>query len=228
MEIDWAFIVSDTVLRAIAKGLRRTLVMSLVCGLGALSLGTLAALLQLSAATWLRLVGQSYVTVFRNIPLLVVLFFFYFGISTLLGPHELPALYSWSYETKIAIIVISLLSGAYMAEVIRAGIEAVSIGQLEAALASGISRSQAFRHVILPQLGPIILPGLANEAINVVKSTAYAMAIGVQELTSQGQQIEAETFKGFEAMTAVTMVYLSVNGLIFVSLAALEKMMGKK
>jgi His/Glu/Gln/Arg/opine family amino acid ABC transporter permease subunit len=228
VEIDWQFVVSATVRQAILQGLRTTLVISLLSGIGALVLGTVAALLQISRTAWARSLGQAYVTVFRNVPLLVVLFFFYFGAPTLVGPQDLPLLYSGSFETHIAILVIALVSGAYMGEVIRAGLDAVPIGQSEAATTSGLTRLQTFRHIIVPQLGPIILPGMTNEAINLMKSTAYTMAIGVGELTLVGQQIEASTFKGFEAMTAVTLVYLSLSVLIFLSLAALERMVARK
>ncbi|HLW58565.1 MAG TPA: amino acid ABC transporter permease [bacterium] len=228
MPIDWEFIISKGVLQQIAAGLWLTVIMSISCCVGALLFGALGALLQLSTSKWLRSIGQSYVTIFRNIPLLVVLFFFYFGVPTLAQPRQLPILYSGSYETNIAILVISLVSGAYMAEVIRAGIEAVPGGQIEAALASGINKRQTFQHIIVPQLAPIILPGMASEVINVTKSTAFSMAIGVKELTSQGQQIESATFKGFEAMTAVTLTYLVLNGAIFAIMTALERSFGKK
>ena len=154
-------------------------------------------------------------TFFRNVPLLVQLFFFYFGLPLLFPPREFPLLYTGDYEVTVAILAISLAWGAFVAEVVRSGIEAIPFGQLEAALASGLSKGQAFRHIVLPQLGPIILPGMSNEMINIVKSTSLAMTIGVNELIWQAQQIEAETFRGFEAMTAVTVVYLVLSLSIF-------------
>jgi polar amino acid transport system permease protein len=185
-------------------------------------IGMVVALMQVSGQRWLMRGGQAFVTLFRNIPLLIQLFFWYFGISMLFPRSAYPFIYTSNYEITIAVLTISLVSGAFIAEVLRSGIEAVPSHQMEAALATGLTRGQGFYHVVVPQLWPIAIPGLANEAINVVKNSAFAMTIGVTELIWQAQQIEANTFRGFEAMTIVTIVYLTVNGVIFVTFRALE------
>lgn len=215
MDIDWQFLLSAQVVDAVLLGLRTTLYVSFYSAIGAIFLGVVAGLFQTSGRIWLIRFGKAYVTFFRNVPLLVLLFFFYFGLPLLFPPREFPILYTGGYEVTVAILAISVAWGAFVAEVVRSGIEAIPFGQLEAALASGLSKGQAFRHIVFPQLGPIILPGMSNEMVNIVKSTSLAMTIGVNELIWQAQQIEAETFRGFEAMTAVTVVYLVLSLSIF-------------
>jgi|SoiMethySBSTD1v2_1073268.scaffolds.fasta_scaffold00967_15 His/Glu/Gln/Arg/opine family amino acid ABC transporter permease subunit len=220
--IDWSFIVSARVLDALAQGLKVTLTVVLVAGLLAILIGSAVALLQVSSHRAAQRAGRIYVALFRNIPLLILLFFFYFGLPTLLPRSHYPLVYSDHYEIQIAIIAVTLVSAAFIAEVIRGGIETIVVGQLESALATGLSRRQGLQYVVLPQLGPTVLPGLSNEAINIVKNSSFAMTIGVTELIWQAQQIEADTFRGFEAMTAVTLVFLLLNGTIFVTFRVLE------
>lgn len=218
MQIDWDFLFSPAVLDALLHGLGVTVVVSLYSAMGALIVGLVVAILQVSGHGPLKAVGTLYINFFRNIPLLVQLFFWYFGLPELLPPKDFPLLYGGRFEVTVAILTLSLAWGAFVAEVVRAGIEAIPFGQIEAALASGLSRPQVFRRIVFPQLGPIVLPGIGNELINIVKSTSLAMTIGVSELTWQAQQIESVTFRGFEAMTAVTVIYLalslSVSGLV--------------
>lgn len=196
-----------------------------LAGVSAFVIGMVVALCQASGQTWLVRVGRSYVTLFRNTPLLVQLFFWYFGIAMMLPRASYPFIYAGSYEIKIAVLAVALVSGAFIGEVLRAGIEAVPASQREAAMAIGLTRRQGFRYVLLPQLWPIALPGLANETINVVKNSAFTMTIGVTELIWQAQQIEADTFHGFEAMTVVTFTYLAINGTIFLCFRFLERLL---
>ena len=228
MRIDWQFLVSDRVLEAVWSGFQYTISISLLSAIGGLLIAIAVAFLQVSGWAWLSRVGRGYVAVFRNIPLIVQLFFWYFGLPMVVVPRNLPFLIGGSYEITVAVLVVSLYVGAYASEVIRAGIEAIPFGQFEAALASGLNQPQAFRYIIIPQLIPIVLPGMTNEAINVVKNTSLTMAIGVPELTSQAQQIEAETFRGFEAMTAVTAAYIVVSTSIFVTMAGLERVVRRE
>jgi len=207
---------------ALLQGSRQTILIVLASGVMAAVLGASAAVMQVSQNTAARRLGQGYVAVFRNVPLLVLLFFLYFGLPTILPRSQFPLIYAHRYELTVAVVAVSLVSGAFVAEVVRGGIQSIAFGQLESALASGLTHRQALQHVIFPQLGPTILPGLCNEAINIVKNSSYAMTIGVAELVWQAQQIEAETFLGFEAMTAVTLAFLVLNGAIFVLFRGLE------
>lgn len=228
MRIDWQFLVSERVLEAVWSGFQFTISVSLLSAIGGFLIAIVVAFLQVSGRGWLSSAGRGYVAVFRNIPLIVQLFFWYFGLPMVVVPRELPFLIVGNYEVTVATLVVSLYVGAYASEVIRGGIEAIPYGQFEAAMASGLNQPQAFRYIIIPQLIPIVLPGMTNEAINVVKNTSLTMAIGVPELTSQAQQIEAETFRGFEAMTAVTLAYIVVSGSIFAIMAGLERLVRRE
>jgi polar amino acid transport system permease protein len=219
---DWSFVLSDRVVESIVDGFRLTTVIVVGAGLCAGVVGGGVALLQVSTYPSAQRIGQAYVAFFRNTPLLILLFFLYFGMPVLLPPARFPFIYANRYEITVAIIAVSLVSAAFIAEVIRGGIQTIAVGQLESALATGLTRRQAFQYVVFPQLGPTILPGLSNEAINIVKNSSYSMTIGVTELIWQAQQIEADTFRGFEAMTAVTIVYLLINGSIFLAFRGLE------
>src|SRR5262249_43397187 len=159
----------------------------------------------------LMVVGGAWVNFFRNVPLLVQLLFWYFGLPNIVAPSDLPALYANNYELKITVLAISLYAGSYMAEVIRAGIEALPFGQVEAAYSTGLSKPQTLQTIVMPQIGPICLPGLTSETINVVKDTSLSMTIGLADLMSKAQQMESDTFRGFEVMTAVTAIYLLIS-----------------
>ncbi len=211
MEIDWQFLISDEFRLGILAGLRVTVVISIYSIVGASLIGVTVGLFQVSGFRVLRQFGLAYVTFFRNIPLLVQLFFWYFGLPALFPPPDYPFIYSHGYEGTVAILTIATVMGAFSAEVVRAGIESIPIGQIESALATGLTRRQSFISIVFPQLGPVILPGMSNEMLNVMKSTSLAMTIGLTELTWQAQELEAVTFRGFEAMTAVTVVYLTIS-----------------
>jgi His/Glu/Gln/Arg/opine family amino acid ABC transporter permease subunit len=222
MTFDWSFVFSARMTDALFEGFRLTMVIVAGAGVFATIIGFSAALLQVSVRRPLRRIGQAYVAFFRNVPLLILLFFLYFGLPMLLPRARFPFIYAEHYEMVIGIVAVSLVSGAFIAEVIRGGIQSIAMGQLESAFATGLNRRQGFQYVVLPQLGPVILPGLSNEAINIVKNSSYCMTIGVTELIWQAQQVEAETFRGLEAMTAVTLVYLLINGGIFAVFRGLE------
>lgn len=222
IQFDWSFVFRADVLGAILDGLKATMTVVVLAGAAASVIGMTAALCQVSGQRWLTHLGRGYVTLFRNTPLLIQLFFWYFGIAMVLPRATYPFIYVGSYEIKIAVLAVALVSGAFIAEVLRAGIEAVPASQLEAAMAIGLTRRQGFHYVLMPQLWAIALPGLANEAVNVVKNSAFTMTIGVTELIWQAQQIEADTFHGFEAMTMVTFAYLVINGTLFLCFRFLE------
>lgn len=223
MLIDWTFMVSPRITGAMLAGLKLTLIVTIGSAIAAMTIGAGLAFLTTGRSRLGRRLAEIYVAVFRNVPLLVVLFFIYFGMPDFLPPRDFPFLYGASYETLAAIVAVTLVASAFVAEVVRAGIEAVPAGQIEASEALGLTRRRYFRLVILPQLLPIVLPGLCNETINIVKNSTYGMTIGLAELIWQAQQIEAETFRGFEAMTAATLVFLCLNGAIFLAFSGLEK-----
>ena len=142
----------------------------------------------------------GYIELFRNIPPIVQLFFWYFaaGLDSLAG----------------AVVGLSVYSSSYMGEAVRSGYRSIAITQIEAARSTGLSFVQMIRYVVFPQAIIRMIPALSVESINVIKNSSLAMTLGVMELTFQTQEINARTFRGFEAATAVTVAYM-VIGLSF-------------
>lgn len=223
MAFDWEVLLRPQIIESLLDGLLMTLLASLLSWIGAFALGTIIALFRISGVPVLMTVGRMWVTFFRNIPLLVQLFFWYFGLSVLIPPAAFPILFAEHYELKISVLAISLYAGAFMAEVIRAGIEAVPWGQIEAGFAVGLTRRLIVRKILLPQIGPVCLPALTSETVNIVKDTSFLMTIGVADLMARAQQIESDTFRGFEVMTAVTVLYLAVSLVIFVAMSLVQR-----
>ncbi|SHH73554.1 amino acid ABC transporter permease [Pollutimonas bauzanensis] len=180
----------------------------------------LAAMRSSTAGPW-RSAGSLYVSIFRNIPLLVQLFFWYFG-----APRLLPAeLRTWifnnaeisigwlsipwpSFEFLSAITGMVFYSTAYVGEEIRAGIQGVPKGQYAAAAALGFAPAGAMRWVVLPQALRLALPSLVGQYMNILKNTSLAMAIGMTELSYAARQVEAETFRTFQAFGVATLLYV--------------------
>jgi polar amino acid transport system permease protein len=147
---------------------------------------------------------------FRNVPLLVWLFFWYFG-----APQFLPrAAQDWvnlhGPEFWSAVVGLSVYHGARMSEVIRAGIQSIPKTLLEASVATGLSVGQAYRLIIIPIALRLIVPPATNESLNLLKNSSLALTIGVAELTFMSRQIETYTAKAFEALTAGTLIYLAM------------------
>jgi len=188
-----------TTLHIFAWSLVASLVLGLFCGIG-----------RTTNVRWVRALSTGYVEIFRNIPLLVQMWWAYFGLqqvinSLLNDPFGLRILVP---STVACILALSLYTGAYMGEVVRSGIRSVARGQWEAATSTGLSRWETWRHVILPQALVIVIPPMASEVLNIVKNSAVAMTIAVTDLMFYSQKIEEETFAGFEAYTAGTLLFL--------------------
>lgn len=180
-----------------------SMVLSLVLG-GVLGLGRRA---EVMPVRWLC---GAYIEFFRNIPLIVQLFFWYFAV----GLEAFPA----------AVIGLTVYTSAYIAEVIRSGLQSIPRTQIEAARSFGMTPFQALRHVVLPQALMRVIPPLGVEFINVIKNSSIAMTISVTELTFQTQQIESLTFRGFEAATAITILYVLLASSIVLLMAAIERL----
>lgn len=150
----------------------------------------------------------AYTELFRNVPPIVQFFFWYFAGA--LDPF--PA----------AIVGLSIFTSAYIAEIIRSGINSIPHTQIEAARSSGLSALQAILFVVLPQAFIRVIPPLSIEFINVIKNSAVAMTIGYTELTFQSQEIEARTFRGFEAATAATILYVGLAFMIVLLMHGIE------
>lgn len=181
-------------------------------------LGLFAGLARLSKKRLWRLLATCYVDFFRGTPLLVQVFIVYFGIPYLVDLFQRylearygipPFLESTAIEKLwAAIIACSLNSGAYIAEIFRAGVQSIERGQMEAARSLGMTHAQAMRYVILPQAFRRVIPPLGNEFIAMLKDTSLLSVIGFEEMFRRGQLIVGETFAVFEIYMTVALIYL--------------------
>lgn len=194
---------------ALWSGLQLTVEITLLTMTGSLLLGTLVACLRQLPSFFIERAVQAYVEVIRNIPSVVKVFFLYF----VAGLDALPA----------AVLGLSLHQSSYISDVLDSGFRSIPREQSEAAWACGHDRRQIFLHVLLPQVAVITMPPLASQFIEIVKNSAAAMLLGIKELTFQTQNIDVETFRGFEAATAVTLIYLSLALLIAGTMILLER-----
>ncbi len=164
-------------------------------------IGLLTGLGRLSRNRFINLIASTYVEVIRGIPLLVQLFYIYYALGRFLNVPDLLA----------AIVALSVCYGAYMGEVFRAGIEAISKGQSEAARSLGFNRFQTMMLVILPQAWRTILPPVGNEFIAMLKDTSLVSIIAVADILRRGREFASETFLYFEAYTMVALIYLVIT-----------------
>lgn len=183
------------------EGLRNTALISLVSIILALIVGVIACGCRLSNSRFLRGLSIAYIESIRSTPLLVQIYFFYFGLPTL--GIRIP-------EIQTGVLALMLNSGAYMAEIIRAGISSVSTGQIEAGIASGLNYFQRMRFIVLPQALGITIPPLLGQSIVLVKDSALLSLISVLELTRCGQSMTSERFMPTEAFFTVAFFYLCI------------------
>lgn len=208
-------------LRWLLEGFGTTVALSLVAGVPATLLGFILCIARLSAPRWLAWTVTGLLSLLRNTPLLVQLFFWYFGLASLLPadalrwlntPHHASLVLfdlRWPpYEYLAALTGLTLFTAAFMAEEFRAGVASVGTGQRAAAAAMGLRPLQAWRRVVLPQALRNAFPPLVGQWLNLVKNSSLAMAIGVAELSYKARQVETETFRTFEAFAVATLLYL--------------------
>ncbi|AOY57086.1 MULTISPECIES: amino acid ABC transporter permease [Desulfococcus] len=181
------------------QGLRATLWISAMAMSGAFMIGVPACICRLSRVRLLSAPAAAYIDVVRSTPLLVQLYFFYFG---------LPSLGLRLTEQHIGIMVLSLNSGAYIAEIIRAGILSVHPGQVDASIACGLNLFQRMRYIILPQAIGETIPPLLGQAVVLVKDSALLSLISVFELTRAGQIMASERFMPAEGFFTTAACYL--------------------
>jgi arginine/lysine/histidine/glutamine transport system substrate-binding/permease protein len=203
----------------IFKGVPWTILLTVLSFLFGLIGGTLVAIALISPYKWLKIICRIYVDFFRGTPMLVQLFLIYFGLPGLfreiglnIDLDRLPA----------ALFALSLNVAAYLAEIMRGGIQSIDNGQWEACSSLGMSPVQTMREVIFPQAFRRMLPPLGNEFITLIKDTSLAAVIGFEELFRQGQLMVATTYKAFEIYIAVAVVYLVLTTLSSVVFKRLE------
>ena len=185
---------------ALWNGLLTTLWISAVGILGSTLAGVAVGCLAAVPSLLLRRLTASYTELLRNLPVIVKLFFLYF----VLGVPAIPA----------ALLTLILHQSAYIADVTRAGIRSVPRGQVDAGLSLGHGSWQIYRHILLPQVLRIVIPPMTTQYVSVVKNSAVVALISVEDLTYQTQEINVETFRGFEAATAATVLYIAISAVV--------------
>lgn len=198
----------------LASGMVVTLQLFLVSWVMAFTIAVTLVVVRATNLAPCRWLVDAYVEYHRNVPLLVQVLFWYFGMPELLPEGCRMWLYQHNAEMSLAAIALALGSAAYIAEDIRSGLRAIPGTQFEAARALGASYLQCMRFVIVPQAVRISIPPLVGRALLLFKNTSVAMAIGVMELTYQAREIENETYRTFATFGAATLMYLLGSFLI--------------
>ncbi|MCK0196478.1 amino acid ABC transporter permease [Ancylobacter sp. 6x-1] len=206
-------------------GLWWTLATSALAWIIAFSVGSVVGVLRTLRSGWVVMACNAYVELFRNIPILVQLFLWYFVL-----PEVLPAeMGRWLKTMPNAAfwtgsIGIGLFMSARVAEQVKAGLQALPRGQWMAGTALGLTTAQTYRYILLPTAFRIILPPLTSEMLNTVKNSSVALTIGLMELTAQTRAMQEFSFQVFEAFTAATILYLIVNAVVTLAMRWVEKM----
>jgi len=208
---NWAIVLSGKYADWILNGLVMTLKISGVSIVLALILGTLVAVMRMTRFRPLEWFALAYTEFFRNTPLLVQIYFWYFGSDPILPEVIKKWLYAGDFEFAAGVIALTVYTSAFIAEEIRSGVFSIPKTQLEASRAVGLSFLQAMRYVILPQAFRIIIPPLISQFLNLIKNSSLVMAIGVMEMTYVARQIESYAFRAFEAFTVVTAIYIMIS-----------------
>ena len=196
----------------LAWGLVTTLQLSILALLFALPIGLLAGLGRVSTNPAARNLAATYVELIRGTPLLVQIFIFYFFIGTVLSLSRMTA----------GVAALAIFTGAYIAEIVRAGIESIPKGQMEAARSLGMSYPQAMRHVILPQALRRTLPPMAGQLINLIKDSSLVSVIAITDLTKAGREVVNSTFSPFEVWFTVAAMYLALTAGLSLLIRRLE------
>ncbi|MEO6746126.1 MAG: amino acid ABC transporter permease [Caldimonas sp.] len=189
-------------------------VAALVCGF---SISLVLAAVRALPYRWVQRLVAGYVNYHRNVPTLVQLFIWYFGIPQLLPTSTSAWINAHNAEFVFALIALSLNVAAYLSEDLRSGLRAVSQHQADTARALGMRHAQVLRHVLLPQAVRFVVPSLINQALTLFKTTSLAMAIGVAEITYASRQIENETYRTFETYAIASAFYLAVSFMIMLA-----------
>ena len=196
----------------ILSGLGWTLATSLSAWVVALILGVVIGVVRTTPVRWLGMIGDGYVELFRNIPLIVQMFLWFFVLPDILPQNlgdwlkqDLPL-----PEFSTAVVSLAFFTSARIAEQVKAGILSLPPGQKGAGLAMGFTLLQVYRYVLLPTALRIIIPPLTSEFMNIFKNSSVALTIGMLELTAVARQMNEYTFQGFEIFTLVTILYIGV------------------
>jgi len=215
---------TGTFLSSLLSGLGWTIATGLCAWVLALLLGIVVGTLRTTPHRWVVRLGNIYVELFRNIPLLVQMLLWYFVLPELLPPN-------WGETLKqmpdspfyTAVVCLAFYTSVRIAEQVKAGIQALPRGQRMAGQALGLGLAQTYRYVLLPQALRIILPPLTSDFLNIFKNTSVALTIGLMELTARTRAMESHTFQVFEAFAAASLIYIVLNVSIVQLMRVLER-----
>jgi glutamate/aspartate transport system permease protein len=212
--LDWVF-----------SGIKWTLLVSILAWIIALSVGSVLGVLRTVPLAILRVPATIYVEIFRNVPVLVQMFIWYFVL-----PEIVPKGAGDWLKTKMplpefwnAVLCLGFYTASRVAEQVRSGIQSIPKGQINAALAMGLTLPQTYRHVLLPMAYRIIIPPMTTEFLSIFKNSSIALTIGVVELTAQARQISEYTFRTFEIFTIATIIYALITLTVTFSMRWLEQ-----
>lgn len=200
MDFEWALFVES--LPALARGAATTAELAFVSICGGLLLGLIGGLARVSGVVALNALALALVTLLRGVPLLVTMLFFYYG---------LPSLGLLMEAKTVAILALSLTNGAYVTEIVRAGIQSIDRGQMRAARSLGMGWPLAMRRIVLPQALRRVLPPIGNEAITLLKNTALVSVIAIPDLLRAGTDIMTWQANTFSPFAGVALMYLMMT-----------------
>jgi glutamate/aspartate transport system permease protein len=196
----------------LADGVLWTLAVAAVAWIVAFVVGSIIGTIRTTQSKPLVAIGNAYVEIFRNVPLIVQMFLWYFVV-----PELIPPIKTWiksadavTVQYTAAVICLGLFTAARIAEQVRSGIQSLPRGQRYASQALGLTTVQMYRHVLLPMAYRIIMPPMTSEVMNLIKNSSVALTIGLAELTFRTREMGEYTFNFFEAFTAATIIYIAI------------------
>ena len=217
---------TGTYIAYLVVGLGWTLATALAAWVMALAIGMTVGTLRTTPMPWVVRLGNAYVEIFRNVPLIVQMFLWFFVVPELLPKgmgdwiKQVPP--PWGSYLP-AVLCLALYTSVRVAEQVKAGILSLSRGQGMAGTALGLTLPQTYRYVLLPQGLRIVLPPLTSEFMNIIKNSSVALTIGLLELTGRARAMQEFSFKVFEAFAAATVIYLLTNLVVVLAMRALER-----
>lgn len=206
---DWSYFWGESGLMLLA-GFVVTLKLAAWSAVFALSVGLIVALVRWQKWRLVEPACWFYVEFIRNTPVVVQILFWYFSASVILPAWAFGQLRAFGFEFGSVVLALAIYHGAFIAEIVRAGLASVSQGQQDAYRSLGLSSWQGMRLVVLPQAIRVALPPLVNELVALIKNTSFGIAIGVAELTYAAKHIETYAFRGVEALMLATLLYLTI------------------
>lgn len=209
--LDFASLLDGQYPGLVLQGVLTTLKMTLLAWLIAFGLGSVLTVVRTLNIRVINYLIALYVAFHRNVPMLVHILFWYFGVASIVPEAINDAINVIGGEFFYSTIAIGLVTAAYVTEDLRSAIRSIPTGQMEAARTLGLNYLQSMRKVILPQAFVVSIPTLTNQTLLLFKNTSLAMAIGLIELTGAGREIESATFKTFEIYLIVTVIYLIIS-----------------